>query len=160
MEFERYRMRVSSQVPIVGTEMPVDAMSTPTLLAVPQDRLTRAELLYRISAPITCLVLMLLGIPLGFVNPRAGSSANLMLALLIFFTYGNLSRVFENSVKSNKMSFGMAWWPLHLFALLVVAGLFAWRLNVNHPWHPLALLGAFKRRRLLRSGAAAQEGAQ
>jgi lipopolysaccharide export system permease protein len=160
MEFERYRMRVSSQVPIVGTDMPVDAMSTATLLAVPQDRLTRAELLYRISAPITCFVLMLLAIPLGFVNPRAGSSANLMLALLIFFTYGNLSRVFENSVKQSKMSFGMAWWPLHLFALLVVAGLFAWRLNVNHPWHPLALLGAFKRRRLLRSGAAAQESVQ
>lgn len=163
MEFERYRMRISSQVPIVGTEMPVDAMSTPTLLAVPQDRLTRAELLYRLSLPITCLVLMLLGIPLGFVNPRAGSSANLILALLIFFTYGNLSRLFENSVKQNKMTFGMAWWPLHLFALVVVVGLFAWRLNVNHPWHPLALLGAFKRRRLLRAGdatAATQEGAQ
>jgi lipopolysaccharide export system permease protein len=160
MEFERYRMRVSSQVPMIGTEMPVDAMSTGTLLAVPQDRLTRAELLYRISAPISCLVLILLGIPLGFVNPRAGSSANLILALLIFFTYGNLSKVFENSVKQSKMSFGVAWWPLHLFALLVVAGLFAWRLNVNHRWHPLALLGAFKRRRLLRSGVAAQEGAQ
>jgi lipopolysaccharide export system permease protein len=160
MEFERYRMRVSSQVPMIGTEMPVDAMSTGTLLAVPQDRLTRAELLYRISAPISCLVLILLGIPLGFVNPRAGSSANLILALLIFFTYGNLSKVFENSVKQSKMSFGMAWWPLHLLVLLVVAGLFAWRLNVNHPWHPLALLGAFKRRRLLRSGVAAQEGAQ
>jgi lipopolysaccharide export system permease protein len=40
--------------------------------------------------------------------------------------------------------------------------LFAWRLNVNHRWHPLALLGAFKRRRLLRAGATAaatQEGA-
>jgi lipopolysaccharide export system permease protein len=160
MEFERYRMRVSSQVPMIGTETPVDAMSTATLLAIPQDRLTRAELLYRISAPISCLVLILLGIPLGFVNPRAGSSANLILALLIFFTYSNLSKVFENSVKQNKMGFGMAWWPLHLFAVLVVAALFAWRLNVNHPWHPLALLGAFKRRRLLRSGAAAQEGVQ
>jgi lipopolysaccharide export system permease protein len=35
---------------------------------------------------------------------------------------------------------------------------------VNHRWHPLALLGAFKRRRLLRAGAAAgatqEEGAQ
>jgi len=28
-----------------------------------------------------------------------------------------------------------------------VAALFAWRLNVNHRWHPLALLGAWKRRR-------------
>ena len=163
MEFERYRMRVNSQVPVMGAETPADALSTPALLKLPDNRFTNAELLYRISAPITCVVLMLLAIPLGFVNPRAGSSANLILALLIFFTYGNLSRVFENSVKQGKLSFGLAWWPLHLVVLLIVAGLFAWRLNVNHRWHPLALLGAFKRRRLLRAGAAAgatQEGAQ
>jgi lipopolysaccharide export system permease protein len=160
MEFERYRMRVSSQVPVIGTDTPADALTTPALLALPDNRFTNAELLYRISAPISCVVLLLLAIPLGFVNPRAGSSANLMLALLIFFTYSNLSKLFEASVKQGKMSFGIAWWPLHLFALLVVAGLFAWRLNVNHPWHPLALLGAFKRRRLLRGGDATQEGAQ
>ncbi|MFS2026716.1 LPS export ABC transporter permease LptF [Massilia sp. GER05] len=160
MEFERYRMRVSSQAPVIGTETPADALSTPALLALPDNRYTNAELLYRVSAPISCLVLMLLAIPLGFVNPRAGSSANLILALLIFFTYSNLSKLFEASVKQGKMNFGVAWWPLHLFALVVVAGLFAWRLNVNHPWHPLALLGAFKRRRLLRGGAVTQEGAQ
>jgi len=160
MEFERYRMRVSSQAPVIGTETPADALSTPALLALPDNRYTNAELLYRVSAPISCLVLMLLAIPLGFVNPRAGSSANLILALLIFFTYSNLSKLFEASVSQGKMAFGVAWWPLHVFALVVVAGLFAWRLNVNHPWHPLALLGALKRRRLLRGGAVTQEGAQ
>jgi lipopolysaccharide export system permease protein len=69
-----------------------------------------------------------------------------MLALLIFFTYSNLSKVAENSVKLSKLSFGMAWWPLHLAAALCVLALFAWRLNVNHRYHPLVLLAAFKRR--------------
>jgi len=161
MEFERYRMRVSSRMPVLGSETPADALTTTALLALPDNRFTNAELLYRLSAPITCVVLMLLAIPLGFVNPRAGSSANLILALLIFFTYSNLSKLFEASVKQGKMSFGVAWWPLHLFALLVVAGLFAWRLNVNHRWHPMSLLATFKRRRLLRAGGPAmQEGAQ
>jgi len=165
MEFERYRMRVSSQVPVMGSETPADALSTPALLALPDNRFTNAELLYRISAPISCVVLMLLAIPLGFVNPRAGSSANLILALLIFFTYSNLSKLFEASVKQGKMSFHMAWWPLHLAALVVVAALFAWRLNVNHRWHPMSLLGALKRRRMLRDARAGttgtpQEGAQ
>jgi lipopolysaccharide export system permease protein len=158
MEFERYRMRVGTQVPVIGADMPADAMSTATLLALP-NQFTRAELLYRISAPIMCVVLMLLAIPLGFVNPRAGSSANLILALLIFFTYSNLTKLFEASVKQGKMGFGMAWWPLHLFALLTVLALFAWRLNVNHRLHPMVLLNAFKRRRLLRS-AEAREGAK
>ena len=159
MEFERYRMRVGTQVPVMGTDTPAEALSTQTILAMPQNRFTDAELVYRVSAPITCVVLMLLAIPLGFVNPRAGSSANLILALLIFFTYNNLTKLFENSVKQGKLSFAMAWWPLHVFAVLTVVALFAWRLNVNHRWHPAVLWGAFKRRRLLGSGAA-QGGAR
>jgi lipopolysaccharide export system permease protein len=94
-----------------------------------------------------CVVLMLLAIPLGFVNPRAGSSANLILALLIFVTYSNLVKLTEASVKQGKTQFGMAWWPLHLVVALSALGLFAWRLNVNHRYHPLVLLNAYKRRR-------------
>jgi lipopolysaccharide export system permease protein len=149
MEFERYSMRVATRGPVLGTDTPTDAMSTPTLLLV-KNQFTMAEVLYRVSAPIMCFILMLLAIPLGFVNPRAGSSANLILAVLIFFTYSNLTKLGENSVKLNKLTFGMAWWPLHLAVLLTVIALFAWRLNVNHHYHPLVLLNAWKRRRVLR----------
>lgn len=147
MEFERYSMRVATQAPMLGADVPVAALSTSALLVAP-NRFTDAELLARIAAPITCLVLMLLAIPLGFVNPRAGSSANLIIALLIFFTYNNLVRLSEASVKQGKLAFAMGWWPLHFAALVVVVGLFAWRLNVNHRYHPLVLISAFKRRRL------------
>ncbi|MDY0976308.1 LPS export ABC transporter permease LptF [Massilia sp. CFBP9012] len=155
MEFERYSMRVATQAPMIGADVPVAALSTSTLLVAP-NRFTEAELLNRIAAPITCLILMLLAIPLGFVNPRAGSSANLIVALLIFFTYNNLVRLTEASVKQGKLAFGMGWWPLHLLALLVVVGLFAWRLNVNHRYHPLVLISAFKRRRLRKQSPAAK----
>jgi lipopolysaccharide export system permease protein len=153
MEFERYKMRVATKVPVIGADVPLDALSTVALLALP-NQYTMGELLSRISAPIMCLVLLLLAIPLGFVNPRAGSSANLILALLIFFTYNNLVRMAEASVKQGKFTFGMAWWPLHLIVALTVLGLFAWRLNVNHRYHPLVLWNAWKRRRLLRGAAA------
>jgi lipopolysaccharide export system permease protein len=154
MEFERYSMRVATQVPVLGADLPVSALSTPALLAAP-NRYTMSELLGRISAPIVCLVLILLAIPLGFVNPRAGSSANLILALLIFFTYNNLVRLAEASVKQGKAAFGMAWWPLHLAMILVVLALFAWRLNVNGRYHPLVLLNSWKRRRLAGGAQAA-----
>ncbi|WP_292043848.1 LPS export ABC transporter permease LptF [Massilia sp. UBA6681] len=146
MEFDRYKMRVATRVPVLGTDTPTNALPTAMLLQV-ENQYTRAELLARISAPVICLVLMLLAIPLGFVNPRAGSSANMILALLIFFTYLNLNKMMEKSVQRGRLEFDMAWWPLHLAAALTVAVLFAWRLNVNHRWHPLALLGAWKRRR-------------
>ena len=156
MEFERYSMRVATKVPVLGTDVPLDALPMSALLAL-KTQYTRSELLSRISAPIVCLVLILLAIPLGFVNPRAGSSANLILALLIFFTYNNLVKMTEVSVKEAKISFAMGWWPLHLFVLIIVVALFLWRLNVNHRYHPLVLINAWKRRRLLkRSPALAQ----
>jgi lipopolysaccharide export system permease protein len=158
MEFERYSMRVATKVPVLGADTPINALPTSSLLQV-ENQYTRAELLSRISAPIVCLVLMLLAIPLGFVNPRAGSSANMILALLIFFTYNNLTKLLEKSVQRGKLEFAMAWWPLHLAAALAVLGLFAWRLNVNHRWHPLVLINAWKRRRIVQPPATAAAAA-
>ena len=146
MEFERYSMRVSSKGVVLGADLPVGGLSTSALLAAP-NRFTMAELLWRIASPIMCVLLMLLAIPLGFVNPRAGSSANLILAMLIFITYSNLVKLTEASVAQGKVGFGAAWWPLHALVALGVLALFAWRLNVNHRYHPLVLLNAFKHRR-------------
>jgi len=149
MEFEQYIMRIESKQQDLGADLGVRAMSTMALVRDPNPY-TMAELLWRISAPLIALMLILLAIPLGFVNPRAGSSVNLIVALLIFFTYSNLIKVAEASVKQGRVGFGVAWWPLHLLAALAVVGLFAWRLNVNHRYHPLVLLASFKRAR--RSG--------
>ncbi|MEW6023429.1 MAG: LPS export ABC transporter permease LptF [Pseudomonadota bacterium] len=158
MEFERYSMRVATKVPVLGTDVPLDAQPTAALLAL-DNQYTRSELLSRISSPIVCLVLVLLAIPLGFVNPRAGSSANLILALLIFFTYNNLVKMVEASVKKDKLDFALAWWPLHLVVAVIVVALFAWRLNVNHRYHPLVWINAWKRRRLLRKSPELAGGA-
>ncbi len=146
MEFERYSMRVANKATALSLDAPSDALTTEALLAQP-NRFNRAELLRRVSAPITCLLLILLAIPLGFVNPRAGSSTNLIIALLIFFTYNNMTRLAEASVRQGKISFGAGWWPLHLLAALCVLGLFAWRLNVNHRYHPQVLWASYKRGR-------------
>jgi lipopolysaccharide export system permease protein len=155
MEFERYSMRVATKMPVTGGVLPPEAMPTSVLLQNRGDK-TDAELLYRIAEPTTCLLLILLAIPLGFVNPRAGSAANLIIALLIFFTYINLVKMTESSVYRGKLDFAAAWWPLHLLVALWVVAMFAWRLNVNHRFHPKVVWAALKRRRHARScGAAA-----
>ena len=146
MEFERYSMRVTTKAQDAGANRAVNAMSTMALLQE-RDRYAMAELLWRISAPVSCLILILLAIPLGFVNPRAGSSTNLIIAVLIFFTYNNLIKLLEASVRQGRLSFAMSWWPLHLVAALAVVLLFSWRLNVNHRYHPLVLLSRLKRAR-------------
>jgi len=145
MEFERYSMRVTQQAQELGDAKDANATPTIDLIRNPTNP-ALAELMWRLSFPITCLLLMLLAIPLGFVNPRGGSSANLIIAVLIFFTYINLTKVLESSIKQGKVTFGMAWWPLHLVAALAVLTLFVWRLNVNHRYHPRALWASFKRK--------------
>ena len=146
MEFESYSMRVTSQTQDIDAERNTDAIPIMELLH-DTSAFGRAELLWRISSPATCLILILLAVPLGFVNPRAGSSANLIIALLIFFSYSNVVKLVEASVKQGKSAFALSWWPLHLIAALLVFALFAWRLNLNHRYHPLALLAALKRSR-------------
>ena len=155
MEFERYSMRVASKAAVTGGALPANAMSTEALLAAP-SRETRAELFARVSAPVTCLLLILLAIPLGFVNPRAGSAANLIIALLIFVTYTNLAGLVQVSVAKGKIDFAMAWWPLHLGVAIWVASMFAWRLNVNHRYHPKVLWSALKHRPGAPAGALAR----
>lgn len=144
MEFERYSMRVASKSQELGGTLGADAMPTAELLRG-TGPIIQGEILWRIGLPITCLLLPLLAIPLGFVNPRAGSSSNLIVALLVFFSYNNLIKVFEGSVRQGRMSFALSWWPLHLALAIVVVLMFVWRLNVNHRYHPRVLWAAFKR---------------
>jgi lipopolysaccharide export system permease protein len=100
------------------------------------------------------VLLMLLAIPLGFVNPRGGRSANLLIALFLFVFYSNMMSVAQSAVVQRKMTLMMAWWPGHVTALLIVVIFFLWRLKVNSRHHPLALWSAMKRAMFGRQAAA------
>jgi lipopolysaccharide export system permease protein len=114
-------------------------LPTAALIASPEPT-NKAELLWRISLPIMCLLQMLLAIPLGFVNPRRGRTLNLMIALVLAISYLNSLGIVQAAVGQGRISFGTAWWPLHLAAFLVITLLFFWRNNTNSRWHPMALL--------------------
>jgi lipopolysaccharide export system permease protein len=88
---------------------------------------------------------MLLGIPLGFVNPRGGRSANLLLALLLFVVYSNMVSVLQAAVSQERLTLRAGWWPLHVLAAVLVAFLFSWRILMNSRHHPMAYWNAFKR---------------
>jgi lipopolysaccharide export system permease protein len=144
MEFERYGVLVSRQSETVVGDTSARALPTEALLANPTN-FNLGELLWRVSLPLMSLLLMLLAIPLSFVNPRAGRSANLMIALLLAVIYSNMVSVFQAAVVQGRMQLSVAWWPIHLVAALVIALLFSWRLTVNSRYHPAAAWGAFKR---------------
>jgi len=153
MAFERYGVLVARQSQALAGDLSASSLTTPQLLANP-SRFNSPELLWRLSLPVMGMLLMLLAIPLGFVNPRGGRSANLLIALLLFVIYSNMVSVFQAAVVQQRLSLAMAWWPLHLLAAVLVVVLFSWRLLINSPYHPAAAWGAFKRAYFARKTAA------
>jgi len=95
--------------------------------------------------PVMSLCLLLLAIPLSFVNPRAGRSANLGIAFLLAFTYLNMIKAVESMIMQGRVSFMLGWWPIHAAVILIVAFLFTWRLLMNSRHHPLVYWCAVKR---------------
>ncbi len=154
MEFERYGVLVGRQSQAVVGDKSARSLPTPALLADP-NKFNRGELLWRLSLPLMCLLLMLLAVPLSFVNPRGGRSANLLIALLLFVVYSNMVSVLQAAVVQERLSLAAAWWPIHLAAVLLIVLLFSWRLFINSPYHPAALWGACKRAIVFRKAARA-----
>ena len=97
------------------------AMSTLALIASPGAERS-AELHWRVALPIAAMLLALLAIPLSFVNPRSGASWNLFLAVLIFFLYYNLLKIFEAWTIQGRISAWVGMWPVHfgMIAMLLI----------------------------------------
>jgi lipopolysaccharide export system permease protein len=154
MNFERYTVVIASNTKELAENKSARVLPTAELIIDP-TRNNLAELLFRISAPLTCLMQMLLAIPLGFVNPRRGRTLNLMIALLLAVTYFNVTSIMQAMVAQDKASFGMSWWPLHLAAGALIVLLFFRRNNPNMRWHPSVWLALVRRLIMPRSGGAA-----
>ncbi|CAM8629917.1 COG0795 Predicted permeases [Oxalobacteraceae bacterium] len=139
MDFGRYVIVISGSNREIEDNKSSRVLPTEALIAAPVPS-NMAELLWRISLPIMCLLQMLLAIPLGFVNPRRERTLNLMIALVLAISYLNSLGIVQAAVGQGRLSFGAAWWPLHLAAFLIITLLFFWRNNTNSRWHPMALL--------------------
>jgi lipopolysaccharide export system permease protein len=144
MGFERYNVLVSRQSDAQISNTSAASLPTSALLA-DRNNFNLSELLWRCALPLMSLFLMLLAIPLSFVNPRGGRSANLLIALLFFIVYSNMVSVFQAEVAQNRLPFAVAWWPIHALAALLIGLLFSWRLKMNSRYHPLAVLASVKR---------------
>jgi len=147
MDFERYIAYIAPKsTPFYG-DGSMRALSTIELF-YDMNQHKKGELLWRIALPFMAFLLMLIAIPLSFVNPRAGRSFNLILAALIYVSYSNLSSLLQANVFRGRISFGLAWWPLHAVVALITLGLFLWRLKINSRYHPLMILSSIRYRRL------------
>jgi lipopolysaccharide export system permease protein len=153
MEFDRYGVLVGRKSQATVGDTSARALSTIDLIQN-RSNFNDGELLWRMSLPLMGVLMMLLAIPLGFVNPRGGRSANLLIALFLFVFYSNMLSYAQATVVQQKSTLPLAWWPVHLVAGIVITAFFMWRLKVNSQYHPLAMWSMFKRSLFGRRGTA------
>jgi LPS export ABC transporter permease LptF/LPS export ABC transporter permease LptG len=100
------------------------ARNTPAPLNSADARAARIELNSRFSYPFACLVLMLIGVPLGLSSRRGGKSTGVVLTLLLVFAYYLLSLIGDAFAKSGKLSPALGVWAANLiftaFGLLLL----------------------------------------
>src|SRR6185437_10858305 len=106
------------------------AIPTPALLAA-DGRVERAELFWRISVPISALVLTLLAVPLAYVNPRVGRSFNLVAAAFLYMLYSNCLNIVQSLIAQGRLELWAGLLLPHAIALLVVVLLFRHQLSVT-----------------------------
>jgi lipopolysaccharide export system permease protein len=128
-QFERYAMRIESKEAKAARAPTTKSVSTLALLADPEPA-NLAELSWRVGLPASALVLAVLAIPLSFVNPRAGRSMNLVLALLVYMVYSNLLSISQAWIAQSRISLATGLWGVHALMLVLLLVMFYRRLMV------------------------------
>jgi lipopolysaccharide export system permease protein len=122
-EFDRYAARIETRESHEPSTSP-KSTSTMALLANPTNA-HLAEMVWRIGIPVSSLVLALLAIPMSFVNPRAGRSANLLFAVFTYIVYNNLLSVSQARVAQGRLDF-----TLGVLLVLLLVVMFAQRMQL------------------------------
>ncbi len=128
MEFERYGVRLEPSTGSAGNES-ARGLTTPQLLAN-LTPVNQGELMSRIGLPVSVVAVALLAIPLAFVNPRLGSSVNIVIGLLIYFTYTNLNGLMRSWIAQERIGFSLGVWVTHAAILAIALFLFHRRMNL------------------------------
>jgi lipopolysaccharide export system permease protein len=128
MEFERYAARIESHE-TREPRLSHKSLSTWALIREP-TRVNLGEVLFRVGVPVSAAVLVLLAIPMSFVNPRAGRSVNLLFALFTYIVYANLLSVSQARVAQGRMEFGVGIWLVHAAMIALLVFMFARRMQI------------------------------
>ena len=129
--FDTYTLRLDENSKSRETRLSARAMSTPALLQTPHPG-NLAEAGWRVGLPLAALNLLILALAITIVNPRAGQSTSIVVALLAFVIYYNLMSVGQSWVASGRMSVFTYLLGVHgsIFALAVLG------LAIRHNrWH-------------------------
>ena len=136
LEFDEYETKILSKE--VTKPPPRDREKNVIELMQENDpnilRANFGELLWRIGLPIMALGLVLIAIPLAYVNPRLGNYTAMFYAVLIYLMYSNLLNLSQNYVAQGRVDFAVGLWPIHVLAFGLAFILIRNRINPSLKW--------------------------
>jgi lipopolysaccharide export system permease protein len=134
-EFEEYGTRVGSSSGDGSGEQAAKTLSTQALIQTP-TAINLGELGWRLGLALASFNFVLLGLAVAAVNPRAGRSSSLMIALFSFIVYYNLMTLGQSWIGAGRLGFAT-------FTLLLHGGVLACALLVlairHNRWSPRQL---------------------
>jgi len=90
-------------------------------------RYANAELQWRVSQPITVLILSVIGVFLGKATPRGGKGVNLLIGVIVFMLYYNGLLVAKSSIELGQINSLIGLWGVHLLMLILILLLYQFR---------------------------------
>ena len=90
-------------------------------------RYANAELQWRLSQPITVLILSVIGVFLGKASFRGGKGLNLLIGVIVFWLYYNGLLVAKSAIELGQMDPIIGLWGVHLLMVLLLLLLYQFR---------------------------------
>jgi lipopolysaccharide export system permease protein len=86
-----------------------------------------AELQWRLSLPLSILILVVFAVYLGKTSPRGGKGINILIGIFVFMIYNNGLLVAKSSIENGLLSPIIGMWGIHLIAILFLMFLYQFR---------------------------------
>jgi len=91
------------------------------------DLYAKAELQWRLSQPITVLILSVIGVFLGKVSPRGGKGVNLLIGVIVFMFYYNGLLVAKSAIELGQMEPLIGLWVVHFLMIVLLLLIYQFR---------------------------------
>lgn len=120
MQYKKYGMKIPEH-PVKLSKLEEFSSTAQLWRERNTNKLAAAELQWRLSMPLSVLILMLFAIPLSKVSPRQGRFAKFLPAIIIYTIYIDLLFVSQSWVQKGMIGTGIGMWWVH--AVMLVLGL-------------------------------------
>ena len=121
LDFDLYDLEiVSAEVQKTLSNFSAIEEKTSIDLLIDEGLPANAEMQWRISQPLSILILSFIGVLLGKTSPRTGKGINLLAGIVVFMIYNNGLLVAKNSIERGDLTPFIGLWSIHIIVILLV----------------------------------------